>query len=332
MNQVKSAFLLLFVFVFVLIGGGCGKSEPESKATLERLTLQLHWIPDSHQIGFWTALDKGFYKSNGLEVVIHAGGLDANPIKDVLGGSADIGQVGGVEQVCVAASEGLPIKAIAAIHRETPHALISLSSNPIKSPSDFKGKTIAVAYGDTAELLLRSYMVAAGVDESTVKLVPFKYDLTPLLSGQVDAITGFSTGQPATLEKMGRTPVMLTYSSAGVSSYGYTLVVSDTGLKNKPIAIKKFLNVSREGWEYAFAHPEEAVSLMRKRFRDAIDEALALRELSLIEPLMVDRAGHLSTWKLDEARVDGVLGFLQERGQLKGTIAASSVYTNELTQ
>lgn len=334
MTRITSVVSLLVLFALVLLGiSGCSKSDPQNVEQPVRLTLQLHWLPDPHQMGFWVASDLGFYKREGLDVVVHSGGLDANPIKDVLGGSADIGQVGGVEQACVAVSEGLPLKAIASIQRETPHALISLSQKPINGPSDFKGKTIAVAYGDTAELLLKSYMAEAKVDESSVTLIPFRFDLTPLLAGQVDAITGFSTAQPAMLEKLGRSPVVLSYASVGLSSYGYTLVASNEGLKNKSAAITKFLKASREGWDYAFAHPEESVALMKKRFGEGvIEEDVALRQLTLIKKLMLEPDGQLATWKLDEARVAGVLGYLQERGQLKKTVPPSSVYDNSLTE
>lgn len=332
MKKAKHAWLHLALPTLLVLVAGCSKSGPQEAASPATLNFQMHWIPDPHQIGFWTALDKGIYKQHGLDVVVHPGGLDANPIKDVLGGTADIGQVGGVEQVGVAVSEGLPIKAIASIHRDTPHALISLSSSPIKEPADFRGKTIAVAYGDTAELLLLSYMSQAKIDTSSVKLVPFKYDLTPLLAGQVDAITGFSTGQPATLEQMGRTPVILSYASAGISSYGYTLVASNVTLQRKAASIASFMKASREGWEYSFAHPEESISLMRTRFGDAIDASLALRELALIKSLMVDQDGRLATWKLEEDRVTGVLGFLKARGQLKETVQASAIYDNSFTE
>lgn len=322
----------LAIAMVVLSLAGCGKSDTPREGQPEKLTLQLHWIPDTHQLGFWTALDKGIYRSAGLDVAIHPGGLDANPIKDALSGAADIGQVGGIEQVCAAVSEGLPLKAIASIHRETPHALISLSSKPIQKPSDFIGKTIAVAYGDTAEVLLKSYMTQAGVSESSVKLVPFKFDLTPLLSGQVDAITGFSTGQPATIEKLGKTPVVLSYSSMGISSYGYTLVASDATLAKKAVAVDKFLQASREGWEYAFSHPDEAISLFKKRFGNSVDEKQSHRELELIRPLMLGQNGKLSTWKLEDTRVAGVLKFLRGRGQLKQDIPAPSVFDNTHTE
>ena len=316
----------------MLIAWGCTQSDSPKAPKLQTLTFQLHWIPDTHQLGFWTALDKGFYRQNGLNVTIHPGGLDANPLRDVVSGSADVGQVGGIEQVCTAVSEGLPIKAIASIHRETPHALISLSTKPIRKPADFAGAKIAVAYGDTAEILLRTYMNEAHIPENSVSLVPFKFDLGPLLNGQVDAITGFSTGQPATLEKLGRSPVVLSYASVGVSSYGYTLVASIDTLAKKQSAIRKFLKASRMGWEYAFSHPDESIALLKKRFGDVIDEQLSLRELQLIAPLMQMKDGKLPSWKLDGTRVTGVLGYLQKQGQLKKNIPAASVYDNSLTE
>lgn len=332
MNKTLLRFGLTAILASaVLISTGCGKNDASSSKA-ENITLQLHWIPDSHQIGFWTALDKGIYKENGLEVTVLSGGLDANPIKDALSGAADIGQVGGIEQVSIAVSEGLPLKAIASIHRETPHALISLASNPIRGPSDFMGKTIAVAYGDTAEVLLRSYMAKAGIPESSVKFVPFKFDLTPLLSGQVDAITGFSTGQPATIEKLGGSPVVLAYSTAGVASYGYTLVASDKTLEKRGATIDKFLKSSREGWDYAFKHPDEAIALFKKRFGDSVDEKLSRRELELIKPLMLSQDGNLLTWKLDGERVSGVMQFLNSQGQLKKDIPVQSIYNNSHTE
>jgi len=319
--------------LFVVIGmAGCSKSESPPAGGLEKFTLQLHWIPDTHQIGFWTALDKGMYQRQGLDITIHPGGLDANPIKNVVSESADVGQVGGIEQVITAVSEALPIKAIASIHRETPHALISLAQNPIQKPADFAGKTIAVAFGDTAELLLKAYMRQAGIKEDAVKLVPFKFDLTPLMTGQVQAITGFSSGQPATLEKLGYKPVVLAYSTAGIASYGYTLITSTSALAKKGKAIDAFVKASREGWEYVFAHPDEAVSMFKKRFGAEVDEKLVQRELSLIKPLMTDKEGKLATWKLDDSRVTGDMSYLQQQGQIKKPIAASAVFENSHTE
>ena len=295
---------------------------------LEKLTLKLHWIPDAHQLGFWVALDKGLYRQQGVDASIYPGGMDANPIRDVLNGSADIGQFGGIEQVVLAAGEGLPVKAIAAIHRRSPHALISMEDRPIENEADFKGKTIAVAFGDTAEILLKAYLDRQGVPASSVNLVPFRYDLTPLLSGQVDAVTGFSTAQPVTIKEKGRVPHVLSYDSVGVKSYGYTLVASAKIMPDKVPALRAFLTASREGWKYTFAHPEEAAQLLKTRFGESIDLERTKAELSLIRTLMLDEKGELADWKIDATLVDGVKTMLERYSGLKEGVPAGQVFDN----
>lgn len=340
-SKVSPAKSAIFVIAnLVLITSlGCSKPSPTDteqvgkSQQLEPMTFQLHWIPDAHQLGFWVALDKGFYKEQGLDVKVQAGGLDANPVKDVLSGAAQIGQVGGIEQVVTAVSQDLPLKAIGSIHRETPHALISLATNPITKPEDFKGKKIAVAYGDTAEVLLNTYLAKAHIDKATIKFEPFRFDLTPLMTGQVDAITGFATAQPATIEKLGKKPVVLSYSSLGVSSYGYTLIASNQTLQNNPKLIQRFNDASREGWSYAFAHPQESILLFKKRFGTNVDVDLTTRELELIKPLMTEKSdGKLSSWQLDAGRVNGVIQYLKEGSQIKASPSAQSVYDNSYTQ
>lgn len=321
-NARKTIFISVISALFLFMVG-CSERQASNK-----LTLKLHWIPDAHQLGFWVALDKGFYKQHGLKMTIYPGGMDANPIRDVINGSADIGQVGGVEQVVYAVNEGLPIKAIAAIHRRTPHALISLKSNPIRKASDLEGKTIAVAYGDTAEILLNAYIDAGGISKESVKMVPFRYDLTPLLLGEVDAVTGFSTGQPITIKEMGKEPVVLSYEDAGITSYGYTLVASTKILETKRSELKAFLAATREGWEYAFSHPDEAAELFKAHFNDTVDVERTKAELRLIRSLMLDEGGSLAKWSLDRNVVESVRDRLAKYSKVKKTISIDSVYSN----
>ena len=314
-SPAKSAIFAIANLVLIT-SLGCSKPSPTDteqvgkSQQLEPMTFQLHWIPDAHQLGFWVALDKGFYKEQGLDVKVQAGGLDANPVKDVLSGAAQIGQVGGIEQVVTAVSQDLPLKAIGSIHRETPHALISLATNPITKPEDFKGKKIAVAYGDTAEVLLNTYLAKTHIDKA-----------------------GFATAQPATIEKLGKKPVVLSYSSLGVSSYGYTLIASNQTLQNNPKLIQRFNDASREGRSYAFAHPQESILLFKKRFGTNVDVDLTTRELELIKPLMTEKSdGKLSSWQLDAGRVNGVIQYLKEGSQIKASPSAQSVYDNSYTQ
>src|SRR5260221_11798786 len=87
--------------------------------------VQFGWVPDAHHAGFWVAMEKGFYKDEGLAVELRPGGIGSSPISAVVSGAAEVGQISGVEQLISARAEGLPVRAIGAFHRTSPHALIS---------------------------------------------------------------------------------------------------------------------------------------------------------------------------------------------------------------
>lgn len=325
-----SCLVAFLVLLSLLVS--CGRKSDTLSESNALLKLKLHWIPDTHQLGFWVALDKGMYKEQGLDLEIYPGGMGSNPIADVVSGSVDVGQVGGIEQVLLAKGEDLPVTAIAAIHRRTPHALISLSTRPIIDPSEFDGKKIAVAFGDTAEVLLKAYMHKKKIPDDLVTLVPFRFDLSPLLNGDVDGVTGFSTGQPVALEESGRHPAVLSYEDAGIRSYGYTLVASDKAITNKREALKAFLKASRLGWKYVFENPDESVSILAKRFDGSIDPNTARKELELIKHLMLDNRSQLSEWNFDPVVVSEVKALLVSYSDLDPSTITTDAFDNSLLE
>jgi NitT/TauT family transport system substrate-binding protein len=330
--RMKSKKNIIGLAIFVLIASAilvvsC-KKETSAEAPLAHVTVQFGWIPDGHHAGFYVALEKGFYKAHGLDVTFLPGGLDSNPLKAVVSKSADIGQAGGIEQIISAVAQGLPIVAFAAIHRDTPDALISLDRNPIRSAKDLPGKRIAIAYGDAAELLFKAYLAKSQIDPKTITFEPFRFDLTPLINNQVDAVTGFLSDQPVTLKEKGLNPVVLSYSSLGIQSYGYTFFTTKEYRAKNDKLVEAFYAASREGYEYAFAHRDEAIAITKKALNATFDDASEKQKLELISPLMLDADGKLSDWTLDAERVKQVEGYLKDQGQLKDVPPPESIFKN----
>ena len=58
--------------------------------------------------GYYAAVDKGFYKDEGLDVEVVMGGPNLNPIQTVMGGATTLGQAD-AQAVAAARAEGLPI-------------------------------------------------------------------------------------------------------------------------------------------------------------------------------------------------------------------------------
>lgn len=332
MNRVLAYILCLLLLTSVLCCSSCRREDDHASANGARLVrVQFGWLPDSHHAGFWLARDKGYYKAEGLSVELRAGGLDSSPQTAVVSGAADIGQAGGLEQLITARAEGLPVQAIAAFHRTSPQALISLNSNPVRSASDLRGKTIAVAYGDAAELLFREFISRNGIAEKELHLVPFRFDLTPLMNHKVDVITGFSTDQPSTLKVKGFSPVVLRYADVGIESYGYTFFCSEQYIARNHDVIDAFLRASRRGWEYAFSHKSEAIALMLAHFPH-LDPSAEDTKFESVRQLMCDKNGQLSEWTLDVGLVRDAARRLQQYASLKKEVPPNTVVAKRAVQ
>ena len=50
-----------------------------SGAQLDKVTLQLKWVPQAQFAGYYAALKQGYYKKAGLDVTIKPGGPDIIP-------------------------------------------------------------------------------------------------------------------------------------------------------------------------------------------------------------------------------------------------------------
>ena len=60
-------------------------------AELKPIRLQLQWFPQAQFAGYFAALDKGYYKDEGLDVTILPGAVEIVPATVVAGGQAEFG-------------------------------------------------------------------------------------------------------------------------------------------------------------------------------------------------------------------------------------------------
>ena len=109
----------------------------------DKLTLQLKWVTQAQFAGYYVAKDKGFYKDAGLDVTIKAGGPDINPSQVIAGGGADV-IVDWMPSALATREKGVPIVNIAQVFQTSGMQLTCRKDSGIKTPADFKGKTLGV--------------------------------------------------------------------------------------------------------------------------------------------------------------------------------------------
>src|ERR1700677_2756948 len=105
------------------------------------LTLQLKWVAQAQFAGYYVAAAKGYYKAAGLDMTIKPGGPDINPSQVIAGGGADV-VVDWMPSALAAREKGVPLVNIAQVFQRSGMELSCRKDSGIKTPADFKGKTL----------------------------------------------------------------------------------------------------------------------------------------------------------------------------------------------
>src|SRR5215468_5759690 len=180
------------------------------------VNMQLGWLLSGNQIGEVCAKQLGYYEQEGVEMRFQAGGPNIDGVAVVAAGRFEVGQVSSSPSLMLAASQDIPVVCFAAGLQEHPYAFFSLKKNPVREPKDLVGKRVGIQA--TGVILLRALLAKNKIPESEVKIVTIGADMSPLMTGQVDVVTGWLTNTTA-LAVIGDQRVDLRLWDSGVRLY-----------------------------------------------------------------------------------------------------------------
>jgi NitT/TauT family transport system substrate-binding protein len=269
-----------------LLGAAAGTAllsvAPGARAATTQVSLQLGWLIGGNQLGDIAAMQLGYFKDEGIDLRIDAGGPNNDGVAVVASGRDTIGQLSSSPSLMLAASQDIPVRCIAVGAQKHPYAFFSLSKNPVRKPADLKGKRVGIQA--TGVILLRALLAKNGMSESDVKIVTLGSDMAPLLTGQVDVITGWVTNTTA-LAVLGPDVVTMLLWDAGVHLYALPYYATDDTLRNHKDALVRFVRAAAKGWAYAHANPDKAVALMIKAYPNLVekDELAAAKTMLAVE-------------------------------------------------
>lgn len=244
-----------------------GATAAEAK---DALTLQLKWVTQAQFAGYYVAKAKGFYDDEGLDVTIKAGGPDVNPSQVIAGGGADV-VVDWMPSALATREKGVPLVNIAQVFQKSGLMLTCRKDSGIKSPADFKDKTLGVWFGGN-EYPFLNWMNKLGLktDGSAggVKVLKQGFNVDPILQKQADCISTMTYNEYWQIIESGQLKaddlVTFKYEDEGVATLEDGLYTLDSSLKDpaKVEKLAKFLKASMKGWEYAAANQDEAVKIV----------------------------------------------------------------------
>ena len=240
-----------------------------SAQSADKVTLQLKWVVQGQFAGYLVAKDKGFYKEAGLDVTVAPGGPDIAPETVIANKQADV-IVDWMPAALAAREKGVRLVNIAQPFKLSGLELTCRNESGVKTPADFKGKTLGVwFYGNEYPFLAWMAKLGLKTDGSAagVKVIKQGFNVDPLLQKQADCISTMTYNEYWQVIEAGVKAEDLTvfkYSDQGVATLEDGLYVMEDRLKDPKFVetMAKFVKASMKGWDYARAHPDEAVKIV----------------------------------------------------------------------
>lgn len=235
----------------------------------DKVTLQLKWVTQAQFAGYYVAKDKGFYKDAGLDVTINPGGPDIAPPQIIAGGSADV-VVDWMPSALASREKGVPLVNIAQPFKQSGMMLTCRKDSGIKSPADFKGKTLGVwFFGNEYPFL--SWMsklglsTKGGADGVTVLKQGFNVD--PILQKQASCVSTMTYNEYWQIIDAGIPASELTvfkYQDQKVSTMEDGLYVLEKNLSDPAFVDKmaRFVKASMQGWAWARDNQQAAAEIV----------------------------------------------------------------------
>ena len=231
--------------------------------------LQLQWVTQAQFAGYYVALDKGFYTAEDLNVTILPGGPDIAPPQVLAGGGADA-MLNWMPSALAAREKGLPVVNIAQPFKSSGLMLTCWKDTGIKSPADFRCKTIGVwFYGNEYPFL--SWMSQEGISteggDDGVTVLRQGFNVDPLLQRQADCISTMTYNEFGQVLDAGVSEdelITFKYEDQGVATLEDGIYALEANLQDPAFADKmvRFVRASMKGWKYAEANPAEAANIV----------------------------------------------------------------------
>lgn len=304
----------------------CGGDDDE----LREVTLMLDWTPNTHHIGAYVALDKGWYEDAGIDLkIIEPGQSIVDQV--VATNEVEFG-VSYQESVIPAREQSLPIVSIAAIKQHNDSSLLSLASSGINRPKDLEGKKYGGFGGALETALIETLVSCDGGDASQVEFAEIgNVDyLVGMEANQYDFVWIFEGWDAIRYRDLESKEVsslrFVDHLDCIPDWYTPVLITSESTIADNPDLVRDFLKATAQGYNRAIEDPDEAADILLAAVPELDEELVRLSATYHTEKFMDSGRDwglqEQTTWTEFEL-------FLREAGLTESEIDVSAAYTNE---
>jgi NitT/TauT family transport system substrate-binding protein len=296
-------------------------SAPEADEALRKASFVPLWTPQAQFAGYYVGLEKGIYRKHGIDLTIHPGGPGRSPADELRDGRAEFGALW-LSTALQRNEAGLPLVNIAQVIQSSSMVLVARKSSGIRTVADLAGRKVGLWGGDF-DIAPRAFFHHHAV---RVEVVPQAATVNLFLRGGVGAASAMWYNEYHTILDTGLDPDELTVfrlDADGLNIPEDGLYALAGTIARDPDLVDAFVRASLEGWDYAFAHPDEAVDIVLRLMREAKIPANRVHQkwmLARMQEVIRPLGGGGVTGILSMNDLSAVVGELQRTGLLRDPV------------
>nr|WP_321255364.1 ABC transporter substrate-binding protein [uncultured Pseudodesulfovibrio sp.] len=257
--EAAACAMLLAVALIIAMSPACAHA-------LDKTSLVLQWLPQAQFAGYFVAKDKGFYEEEGIDLTLIPGGPDVLASEQLDAGNAEFATLfltTGLQR-----RPTLPIVNIGQFVQRSALMLIAKKSSCISSFKDLNGKKIGL-WGNEFQIQARALFRQMNLK---VTVVPQSSSLDLFLRDGVHATSGMWYNEYHTLLTYGLDEEDLQplfFNDAGLNFPEDGIYCLEQTAANRPDLCQRLVRATIKGWEYTFAHQDEALDIVMHRMQSA---------------------------------------------------------------
>ncbi|HRK24905.1 MAG TPA: ABC transporter substrate-binding protein [Beijerinckiaceae bacterium] len=311
----------------MVAGAGAASAQTAIKFTLD-------WVFQGPTSPFLVALDKGYYKAEGLDVTMDPGQGSAGAVQRVATGAYQIGfaDVNSLIEYN-AKNPGKEVLSVFMAYDFPPFGVYALKKSGIRTLKDLEGKKLGAPVFDASFRLFPAFAKIVGIDRARVESV----NLTPqlreqsLVQGSVDFISGHYFSSMLDLKARGVKEddvVKFMYSDHGMNVYGNGIIIAPELAQNEKL-VQGFIRATVKAWREVAANPSIGVAAVKKRDPLADEKLEAERlDISLKSNVLTPYVKANGMGDVDPERFGKALKEVADAFGLPAAPAADKVFTN----
>lgn len=307
-------------------------SAPALAQTAVKFTLD--WKFEGPAAGFLLALDKGYFKDEGLDVIIDIGNGSVEAIPRVATGAYQMG-FGDINSLIKFLDEDptQKVEAVMMVYDKPVFSIVGRKSLGItEDPKSLEGKTLGAPPPDGAFAQWAAFKQVAGIDDSgiTIESIGFPVREPMLAKGEVDAVFGFAFSVILNLKAQGVPAddiVPILFADNGLGLYGNAVMVNEDFAEANPEAVKGFLKALAKGFAEAVADPAAGVAAVLNA-NETLNADIELERLTMANEMNIKTPYVVENGMgdVDMAKLDASIETLKTSMGLKGAVTAADVF------